>query len=209
MKKFLLVALTFHAIFFSAQKKDNCEDIINKWNTIGAFSQPSIESVKKCISKDERKIKIEVINKGDYKDLYQILYLEFKKVNNNDFSPILKYSEHTPNIVVDETYDKINWRGEGGTINEHTIFVFQGYSGVESDPNIPLKEIEIYETTAPVLSGILRIMGTYRKDFNHNKPTNLTKIINIYSDGKLLISKEYEFSELERTGGITIEFNSK
>jgi len=209
MKKFLLVALTFHAIFFSAQKKDNCEDIINKWNTIGAFSQPSIESVKKCISKDERKIKIEVINRGDYKDLYQILYLEFKKVNNNDFSPILKYSEHTPNIVVDETYDKINWRGEGGTINEHTIFVFQGYSGVESNPNIPLKEIEIYETTAPVLSGILRIMGTYRKDFNHNKPTNLTKIINIYSDGKLLISKEYTFSELEKTGGITIEFNSK
>ena len=209
MKKFLLVALTFHAIFFSAQKKNNCEDIINKWNTIGAFSQPSIESVKKCISKDERKIKIEVINRGDYKDLYQILYLEFKKVNNNDFSPILKYSEHTPNIVVDETYDKINWRGEGGTINEHTIFVFQGYSGVESDPNIPLKEIEIYETTAPVLSGILRIMGTYRKDFNHNETTNLTKTINIYSDGKLLISKEYEFSELERTGGITIEFNSK
>lgn len=209
MKKFLLVALTFHAIFFSAQKKDNCEDIINKWNTIGAFSQPSIESVKKCISKDERKIKIEVINRGDYKDLYQILYLEFKKVNNNDFSPILKYSEHTPNIVVDETYDKINWRGEGGTINEHTIFVFQGYSGVESNPNIPLKEIEIYETTAPVLSGILRIMGTYRKDFDHSIPTNLTKTINIYSDGKLLISKEYEFSELERTGGITIEFNSK
>ena len=209
MKKILLVALTFHAIFFSAQKKDNCEDIINKWNTIGAFSQPSIESVKKCISKDERKIKIEVINRGDYKDLYQILYLEFKKVNNNDFSPILKYSEHTPNIVVDETYDKINWRGEGGIINEHTIFVFQGYSGVESDPNIPLKEIEIYETTAPVLSGILRIMGTYRKDFDHSIPTNLTKTINIYSDGKLLISKEYEFSELERTGGITIEFNSK
>ena len=209
MKKFLLVTLTFHAIFFSAQKKDNCEDIINKWNTIGAFSQPSIESVKKCISKDERKIKIEVINRGDYKDLYQILYLEFKKVNNNDFSPILKYSEHTPNIVVDETYDKINWRGEGGTINEHTIFVFQGYNGVESDPNIPLKEIEIYETTAPVLSGILRIMGTYRKDFDHSIPTNLTKTINIYSDGKLLISKEYEFSELERTGGITIEFNSK
>ena len=209
MKKFLLVALTFHAIFFSAQKKNNCEDIINKWNTIGAFSQPSIESVKKCISKDERKIKIEVINKGDYKDLYQILYLEFKKVNNNDFSPILKYSEHTPNIVVDETYDKINWRGEGGTINEHTIFVFQGYSGVESDPNIPLKEIEIYETTTPVLYGILRIMGTYRKDFNHSIPTNLTKTINIYSDGKLLISKEYTFSELEKTGGITIEFNSK
>ena len=200
MKKILLVALTFHAIFFSAQKKDNCTDIMKRWDGWDIYKKPTTESVKKCISKDERKIKIEVINKGDYKDLYQILYLEFKKVNNNDFSPILKYSEHTPNIVVDETYDKIN---------EHTIFVFQGYSGVESNPNIPLKEIEIYETTAPVLSGILRIMGTYRKDFNHNKPTNLTKIINIYSDGKLLISKEYEFSELEKTGGITIEFNSK
>ena len=209
MKKILLVALAFHAIFFSAQKKDNCTDIMKRWDSWDIYKKPTTESVKKCISKDERKIKIEVINKGDYKDLYQILYLEFKKVNNNDFSPILKYSEHTPNIVVDETYDKINWRGEGGIINEHTIFVFQGYSGVESDPNIPLKEIEIYETTAPVLSGILRIMGTYRKDFNHNEPTNLTKTINIYSDGKLLISKEYEFSELERTGGITIELNSK
>ena len=209
MKKILLVALAFHAIFFSAQKKDNCTDIMKRWDGWDVYKKPTIESVKKCISKDERKIKIEVINKGDYKDLYQILYLEFKKVNNNDFSPILKYSEHTPNIVVDETYDKINWRGEGGTINEHTIFVFQGYSGVESDPNIPLKEIEIYETTAPVLSGILRIMGTYRKDFDHSIPTNLTKTINIYLDGKLLISKEYEFSELERTGGITIKFNSK
>ena len=67
----------------------------------------------------------------------------------------------------------------------------------------------MYETTAPVLSGILRIMGTYRKDFDHSIPTNLTKTINIYLDGKLLISKEYKFSELERTGGITIEFNSK
>jgi hypothetical protein len=209
MKKILLVALAFHAIFFSAQKKDNCTDIMKRWDSWDIYKKPTTESVKKCISKDERKIKIEVINKGDYKDLYQILYLEFKKVNNNDFSPILKYSEHTPNIVVDETYDKINWRGEGGIINEHTIFVFQGYSGVESDPNIPLKEIEIYETTAPVLSGILRIMGTYRKDFDHSIPTNLTKTINMYSDGKLLISKEYEFSELERTGGITIEFNSK
>ena len=209
MKKILLVALAFHAIFFSAQKKDNCTYIIKRWDCCYIYKKPTTESVKKCISKDERKIKIEVINKGDYKDLYQILYLEFKKVNNNDFSPILKYSEHTPNIVVDETYDKINWRGEGGTINEHTIFVFQGYSGVESEPNIPLKEIEIYETTAPVLSGILRIMGTYRKDFDHSIPTNLTKTINIYSDGKLLISKEYTFSELERTGGITIEFNSK
>ena len=209
MKKILLIALAFHAIFFSAQKKDNCTDIMKRWDGWDIYKKPTTESVKKCISKDERKIKIEVINKGDYKDLYQILYLEFKKVNNNDFSPILKYSEHTPNIVMDETYDKINWRGEGGTINEHTIFVFQGYSGVESDPNIPLKEIEIYETTVPVLSGILRIMGTYRKDFDHSIPTNLTKTINIYSDGKLLISKEYEFSELERTGGITIEFNSK
>ena len=209
MKKWLIGTLMLYTVSFPAQKKDNCKDILNRWDGWDVYKKPTIESVKKCISKDERKIKIEVINRGDYKDLYQILYLEFKKVNNNDFSPILKYSEHTPNIVVDETYDKINWRGEGGTINEHTIFVFQGYSGVESDPNIPLKEIEIYETTVPVLSGILRIMGTYRKDFDHSIPTNLTKTINIYSDGKLLISKEYEFSELERTGGITIEFNSK
>ena len=197
MKKILLVALTFHAIFFSAQKKDNCTDIMKRWNGWDIYKKPTTESVKKCISKDERKIKIEVINKGDYKDLYQILYLEFKKVNNNDFSHILKLGE-------DE------WRdGYGSMLNKNSLTISQSYTGSENDPYIPLKEMEIYETTAPVLYGILRIMGTYRKDFDHSIPTNLTKTINIYSDGKLLISKEYEFSELERTGGITIEFNSK
>ena len=209
MKKFLLVALTFHAIFFSAQKKDNCTDIMKRWDGWDIYKKPTTESVKKCISKDERKIKIEVINKGDYKDLYQILYLEFKKVNNNDFSPILKESKNTPNIVIDKLGEN-QWRdGYGSMLNKNSLTVSQSYTGSENDPNIPLKEMEIYETTAPVLSGILRIMGTYRKDFNHSIHTNLTKTINIYSDGKLLISKEYTFSELEKTGGITIEFNSK
>lgn len=209
MKKFLLVALTFHAIFFSAQKKDNCTDIMKRWDGWDIYKKPTTESVKKCISKDERKIKIEVINKGDYKDLYQILYLEFKKVNNNDFSPILKESKNTPNIVIDKLGEN-QWRdGYGSMLNKNSLTVSQSYTGSENDPNIPLKEMEIYETTAPVLSGILRIMGTYRKDFDHSIPTNLTKTINIYSDGKLLISKEYTFSELEKTGGITIEFNSK
>lgn len=209
MKKILLVALTFHAIFFSAQKKDNCTDIMKRWDGWDIYKKPTTESVKKCISKDERKIKIEVINKGDYKDLYQILYLEFKKVNNNDFSPILKESKNTPNIVIDKLGEN-EWRdGYGSMLNKNSLTVSQSYTGSENDPNIPLKEMEIYETTAPVLSGILRIIGTYRKDFDHSIPTNLTKTINIYSDGKLLISKEYTFSELEKTGGITIEFNSK
>ena len=66
MKKFLLVALAFHAIFFSAQKKDNCTDIMKRWDGWDIYKKPTTESVKKCISKDERKIKIEVINKGDY-----------------------------------------------------------------------------------------------------------------------------------------------
>lgn len=209
MKKFLLVALIFQAIFFSAQKKDNCTDIMKRWDGWDIYKKPTTKSVKKCISKDERKIKIEVINKGDYKDLYQILYLEFKKVNNNDFSPILKESKNTPNIVIDK-FGENQWRdGYGSMLNKNSLTVSQSYTGSENDPNIPLKEMEIYETTAPVLSGILRIMGTYRKDFDHSIPTNLTKTINIYSDGKLLISKEYTFSELEKTGGITIEFNSK
>ena len=209
MKKILLVALTFHAIFFSAQKKDNCTDIMKRWDGWDIYKKPTTESVKKCISKDERKIKIEVINKGDYKDLYQILYLEFKKVNNNDFSPILKESKNTPNIMIDKLGED-EWRdGYGSVLNKNSLTISQSYTGSENDPYIPLKEIEIYETTTPVLYGILRIMGTYRKDFNHSIPTNLTKTINIYSDGKLLISKEYTFSELEKTGGITIEFNSK
>ena len=209
MKKWLIGTLMLYTVSFPAQKKDNCKDILNRWDGWDVYKKPTIESVKKCISKDERKIKIEVINRGDYKDLYQILYLEFKKVNNNDFSPILKESKNTPNIMIDKLGEN-EWRdGYGGVLNKNSLTVSQSYTGSENNPDIPLKEMEIYETTAPVLYGILRIMGTYRKDFDHSIPTNLTKTINIYSDGKLLISKEYAFSELERTGGITIKFNSK
>lgn len=208
MKKVYSLILTSLFISFSAQEKDNCNDIMNRWNGWDVYKKPSIESVKKCLSKDERKIRVEITNRGDYNDLIQVLYIGFTKVNNGDFFQILKYSENTPNVVIDETYDKVNWRAEGGIIDSRTTHISQSYTGPEDAPNIPLKEIEVYETTAPVLSGILRIMGTYRKDFDHRNQTNLTKLIKVYSDNKLIVSKEYSFEEVGKTGGITLEFSA-
>ncbi|MDY3528899.1 hypothetical protein PG593_03775 [Riemerella anatipestifer] len=203
MKKRLFLIFGFVFTFFSAQKKDNCKDIMNRWDSWDIFKKPSVESVKKCLSKKEKKIKIEVFNNGDYNDLVQVIYVEFTKVNNGNYSPILKNSENLPHIVIDKN-GKEEWKNSS---NKDALMISQSYTS-EDNTNIPLKEMEIYETTAPISSGVLRISGTYRKDFNHNTPTNLTKTINIYTNDKLLISKDFSFEELEKTGGIVLEFNA-
>jgi len=57
MKKFLLVALTFHAIFFSAQKKDNCTDIMKRWDGWDIYKKTTTESVKNASPKMKEKLK--------------------------------------------------------------------------------------------------------------------------------------------------------
>lgn len=75
--------------------------------------------------------------------------MRFFKVNNKDFSPVLKYSENTPDIVVNETYDKTSWKNEnGGMIQDANIIARQEYGNSKKySNNLPLKEVEIYETT--------------------------------------------------------------
>lgn len=208
MKKGYLLMLTLFFTSFSAQKKDTCKDIINRWNGWDIYKKPSVESVKKCLSKDERNIKIEVINKGDYSDFTQVVYVSFTKVNNGNFSAILKNSENLPNVVIDKLGNE-EWRDKNnGLIDKNSLEISQIYTGAEDTPNLSLKEVEIYETNAPILSGTFRILGTHRKDFEHNRPIKLTKTINIYSNNKLIISKDYPLEEIEKIGNIELEFNA-
>ena len=80
----------------------------------------------------------------------------------------------------------------------------QSYLGSEDNPNLPLKEVEIYETSAPILSSIFRVF-TYRKDFDYSNPAHLNKTINIYADDKLILTKTYSQEEVEKTEGIILE----
>ena len=57
MKKILLVALAFHAIFFSAQKKDNCTDIMKRWDGWDIYKKTTTESVKNASPKMKEKLK--------------------------------------------------------------------------------------------------------------------------------------------------------
>lgn len=201
---FLPIFLLFSA-FTVAQKKDNCDNIIKLHNDIFSVKKPPIESVKKCLSKYEKKIRIEVINNGEYNKFVQYLSLDFIKVNNNDFSPILKYSENTPEIIVDKTSDETNWKdGYGGNLYKHSIMVSQSYLSPEDNPNLLLKEVEIYETSAPILSSVFRVF-TYRKDFDYSNPAHLNKTINIYADDKLILTKTYSQEEVEKTEGVILE----
>ena len=47
MKKWLIGTLMLYTVSFPAQKKDNCKDILNKWDDWDVYKMPTIESVKK------------------------------------------------------------------------------------------------------------------------------------------------------------------
>lgn len=123
--------------------------------------------------------------------------MDFLKDFSNTYIP--------PEIIVDKTSDETNWKdGYGGNLHKHSIMLSQSYLGSEDNPNLPLKEVEIYETSAPILSSIFRVF-TYRKDFDYSNPAHLNKTINVYADDKLILTKTYSQEEVEKTEGIILE----
>lgn len=207
MKKFILFGLLGIAINLSAQKKNNCEKIINSYYDTFNWEKPSVNLVRECLSKKAKKVKIEIVNKGSFKDLEQVITMGFTKVNNFDLAPILKdLDKISSRIKIDETYDKTNWRngiGEGISDLKKEIKVFQGYGTVDYGL-VDVEEIEVYETTAPIL-GFKIQMYMARKDNIYTEKTDFVRIVNIYADSQLIDTKEYSFEELTSVEMVNIE----
>lgn len=166
-----------------------------------------LQNEKDEMVKSQRKLKIEIINEGETEKLNQIFWLKIVKVNDGKFGQILKTD--SSKIEIKQNYDKSIWRDEAGGIlfeGYNPMLISQEYFSTKNDKGINQSDIqnkEIYESAYPVYSISLRIY-THRKDYNALEKTNFKKIINIYSDDRLIKTYTFSYEDLKKLEGIQI-----
>ncbi|HFK5512562.1 TPA: hypothetical protein ACGZ9U_003506 [Elizabethkingia anophelis] len=195
----ILNIITINQSNLKAQKQLDCNNIEKKYQDGKLFfrkNTPSKELVKKCLDKEQKILKIEIINIGDLKDFENTSWIRIVKVNNN-LDPILNNAIY--NVVSNEMNTK-NWKDEYGGYGfnkiEDPIKISQEYT---SSGNINDKEI--IETTAPVTNFTLKIYTKTKK----NTSSDFNKKINIYSDNKLLKTFDFNKEQLLNINGIEIQ----
>lgn len=216
MRNILIIgAILFAGILFAQKKKNVSKTWENRDSEIAqkVFSKyqekenKKFEAEKADLIKFQRKLKIEIINEGETEKLNQMFWLKIVKVNDGKFGQILKTD--SSKIEIKQNYDKSIWRDEAGGIlfeGYNPMLISQEYFSAKNDEGINQSDIqnkEIYESANPVYSFSLRIY-THRKDYNALEKTNFTKIINIYSDDKLIKNYTFSYEDLKKLEGIQI-----
>jgi hypothetical protein len=182
-----------------AQKQIDCNNIEKKYQDGKLFfrkNTPSKDAVKKCLEKEQNKLKIEIINKGDLNDFENSSWIRIVKVNNNLDSilndPLYKVETNEMNTN--------NWKDEFGGYAFNNIVdlikISQEYTSSKK-----LNEVEIIETKAPITNFTLKIFTKNIK----NTSSDLAKKINIYSDNKLVKTFEFTKDQLLNINGIEIQ----
>ena len=216
MRNILIIgAILFAGVLFGQTKKNVSKTWENRDSEIAqkVFSKyqeienKKFEAEKADLIKFQRKLKIEIINEGETEKLNQMFWLKVVKVNDGKFEQIIKTDSTKTEIK--RNYDKSIWRDEAGGIlfeRYNPMKISQEYVSAKNSKGINETDIEnkeIYETTNPVYSFSLRIY-THRKDFNAMAKTNFSKIINVYSEDKLIKTYTFTFDDLKKLEGIQI-----
>ena len=214
MKKLILIlTVLFFNLTIAQNKKVNKLQNRDKEIAQKVFSgfqnkeKAKLQNEKDEMVKSQRKLKIEIINEGETEKLNQIFWLKIVKVNDGKFGQILKTD--SSKIEIKQNYDKSIWRDEAGGIlfeGYNPMLISQEYFSTKNDKGINQSDIqnkEIYELANPVYSFSLRIY-THRKDYNALEKTNFTKIINIYSEDKLIKTYTFSYEDLKKLEGIQI-----
>ena len=214
MKKLILIlTVLFFNLTIAQNKKVNKLQNRDKEIAQKVFSgfenkeKAKLQKTKDELAKSQRKLKIEIINEGETEKLNQMFWLKIVKVNDGKFGQILKTD--SSKIEIKQNYDKSIWRDEAGGIlfeGYNPILISQEYFSTKNDKGINQSDIqnkEIYESANPVYSFSLRIY-THRKDYNALEKTNFKKIINIYSDDRLIKTYTFSYEDLKKLDGIQI-----
>ena len=216
MRNILIIgAILFAGVLFGQTKKNVSKTWENRDSEIAqkVFSKyqekenKKFEAEKADLIKFQRKLNIEIINEGETEKLNQIFWLKVVKVNDGKFEQIIKTDSTKTEIK--RNYDKSIWRDEAGGIlfeGYNPMLVSQEYSSAKNDKGVNQSDIqnkEIYESAYPVYSISLRIY-THRKDYNALEKTNFKKIINIYSDDRLIKTYTFSYEDLKKLEGIQI-----
>lgn len=155
------------------------------------------------------KITVEIINNGDWEKFEENSFWRFVKINDGNFSQVLN-TEYGVLRISENLMGTKNWKDENGNFSFRSISepykISQEFTGSKNDKGQnrnTLIEKEVYETTTPISSFSFKIY-TYPKNDNSNVKKELSKIINIYSENKLIQSFSYTNDELLKLGGISI-----
>ena len=214
MKKLIIFSSLLVAGNFFAQKKKTPLNNNSKISTT-IISKPRQQSnsttdLKKDLIKSQKILKIEIINKGDWKELNQISWFRFVKVNDGNFEQILNIENADLDLVANSIQTN-NWKDENGNVSFRSISeplkISQEFTSAKNEKGelkSSMPESEIFETTSSVSSFSLQIY-THRKDNNPKIKTELSKTINIYADGKLIKTMNYTYADLNKIGGISLK----
>lgn len=207
--KYLLIT----AIFIAASLHSQSHKRISKssQSKIATSNKNSTFSVadKDKIIQSQKKITVEIINNGDWEKFEENSFWRFVKINDGNFSEVLNTENGVLRISENAMKTK-NWKDENGNFSFRSISepykISQEFTGSKNDKGQnrnTLIEKEVYETTTPISSFSFKIY-TYPKNDNSNVKKELSKIINIYSENKLIQSFNYNYDELLKLGGISI-----
>lgn len=200
MKKSLLLSVVlFSMLCFSQKKKSALSNWKNKdaeiakkiFSKYGQKEKKDFAESKKKLAQSQKKLKIEIINNGDWEKYNEICWFRFVKVNDGDLKQIV--NTDSTNIEVEtNTMGTENWKDGNGGFNFTSISdlmtISQEFVSKRNEKGKllnPLKATEIFETMTPVLSFLSKIY-THKKEHSIVNAANLSKTVNIYSDGQLV-----------------------
>ena len=218
MKRILIIsAILFGGIVIAQQKKN----ALNNWKSRdGEIAQKvftkyqekenkKLEDKKADLIKTQRKLKIEIVNAGDFEKYNQNMWLGIVKVNNGNLEQIVCKS-NTEISVVTNTMGTNNWKDEAGGLNyksfNELMKISQEFTNYRNEAGISensLKPIEFIETSEPVLYFSLKIY-THKGGSEQTTSSTLSKTINIYADNQLIKTLKYSLDDLIKAEGVSI-----
>ena len=208
--KYLLITSIFIAASLHSQSHKRISK--NSQSKIAARYENSTSPVadKDKIIQSQKRITIEIINNGDWENFEENTFWRFVKINDGNFSQVLN-TENGVFRISENLMGTKNWKDENGNFSFRSISepykISQEFTGSKNEKGRyrnTLIEKEVYETTTPISSFSFKIY-TYPKNNNSNEKKELSKIINIYSENKLIQSFSYTYDELLKLGGISID----
>lgn len=202
MRKFLLIGFFTLGVSFHAQKQK--QTLKKKTSTIvnNAKNQKS--------NKSQQNIKVEIVNSGDWNQYEQSSWWRIVKRNDKNLSQILNL-DNSQLQISESAMGNNNWRDENGNFSFRSISEplkisqeFINKKNVKGEHRDSVAENEVFETTAPISSFSFKIF-LHPKENKFDTAKDITKTINIYSDGQVIKTMIYSYNDLVQKGGISLD----
>lgn len=202
MRKYLFLGFITLGVSFHAQKPKHTL----KKKTASNVNDARIHKS----NKSQQNIKVEIINSGDWNEYEQTSWWRIVKQNDKNLTPILNL-DNSQLQISESAMGNNNWRDENGNFSFRSISEplkisqeFINKKNEKGENRNSVTEMEEFETTAPISSFSFKIF-LHPKENRADTSKDITKTINIYSDGQLIKTLIYSYADLVQKGGISVE----